>query len=746
MKNLLTSKYVRILGISLIMVLAIALFAGIASADQPNYYPDVDEDTYGDENAEPVHSNPHGDLVENNLDCDDTDGNINPDTVWYLDGDADGYSEGTSAGPQCSRPTNYYYAGELTATSGDCDDSEGTVYPGATEVADDSIDQNCNGYDLVTYYQDYDTDTYGNTSVSQQVDGEQPAGYVTNDDDCDDTDIDVNPDADEIVGDGIDNNCDGTNPSTIQAAINAATSGDTIKVIAGTYYENVDFIGKALTVQSISGKASTTINASASGSVVSFKSYEGADSILDGFTITNGAGTNDGGNYYGGGIYIKNSSPSIKNCTITGNSVANSGGGIYSKIFNPYEASPDIYNCTINYNTAGEAGGGISFGGGGSGTSTPSISYSTISYNTATTSYGGGIFSVHNETTIDHCLIDNNTSGYRGAGYYFSGISRTSTCSDTTISNNTAESAGGGVACSDGSCTLSFTDCTFSGNEVTNGHGGGIYVTATITFSGSNTISGNSASHAGGGIYIASNSTISGCTIEDNTATDGGGIYGGCTTVSDCTIRGNSADYGGGIYSYVISYITNCFISDNDTVYKGAGGFHHNADTEYTNCTITDNTASGYSGGGIHIEWYSDVVLTNCTISNNSANDAGGGLFLLSSSTADILNSIIWGNTADAPAEDAFISEGSSMDINYSDFDPNKFYDMGTLTGSNNINEDPVFVDDDNVDISLRDYHLTSSSGDVVDGGTATGAPSDDIDGDTRDSYPDMGSDEYIAP
>lgn len=57
---------------------------------------------------------------------------------------------------------------------------------------------------------------------------------------------------------------------SIQAGINAANSGDTVLVAPGTYYENIDFLGKAITLQSQSGAAVTTINGQNSGSVVTF--------------------------------------------------------------------------------------------------------------------------------------------------------------------------------------------------------------------------------------------------------------------------------------------------------------------------------------------------------------------------------------------------------------------------------------------------------------------------------------------
>ena len=71
---------------------------------------------------------------------------------------------------------------------------------------------------------------------------------------------------------------------------------------------------KAVTIKSIAGPASTILNGSGGGSVVIFNSSAQRDTILDGFTITNGWAE------YGGGIVcLENASPSIKNNLIVDN-------------------------------------------------------------------------------------------------------------------------------------------------------------------------------------------------------------------------------------------------------------------------------------------------------------------------------------------------------------------------------------------------------------------------------------------
>ncbi|GAI06422.1 unnamed protein product, partial [marine sediment metagenome] len=217
--------------------------------------------------------------------------------------------------------------------------------------------------------------------------------------------------------------------TTIQAAINAANDDDTVLVADGVYTgkgnRDIDFRGKAITVRSENGPNNCIIDCN--GTEVYphrgfyFYSGEDANSIVDGFTITNGYAM------WGGGIYCNQSSPTVVNCTFSGNLVYSSscgdprvayGGGMYN-----YGGSPTITNCTFSGNSAYGSyyvhGGGM-FNHGGS----PKITNCTFSGNSAYgidhvygSVCGGGILTRNGNPTLTNCIFIGNSADYGGAIY-----------------------------------------------------------------------------------------------------------------------------------------------------------------------------------------------------------------------------------------------------------------------------------------------------------------------------------------
>ncbi len=226
---------------------------------------------------------------------------------------------------------------------------------------------------------------------------------------------------------------------TIQAGIDASVNADTVLVQPGTYYENINYNGKNITVASLfltiqdtAYISQTIIDGNQNGSVVIFENGEDSTAVLIGFSITNG---ND---YMGGGINCSNSAgPMLVNLLVFGNYAEFGGGGIKTTY-----CSPDLYliNSKIYNNVVSGFGGG--YGGGiYSSTSRMRIENSEITCNSA--SYGGGIyFNYDNHSNLINLIISNNSADVGGGIYsYNSDI----ILENIIIHNNQASSIGGGI-------------------------------------------------------------------------------------------------------------------------------------------------------------------------------------------------------------------------------------------------------------------------------------------------------------
>jgi parallel beta-helix repeat protein/predicted outer membrane repeat protein len=228
--------------------------------------------------------------------------------------------------------------------------------------------------------------------------------------------------------------------ATIQAAIDAATAGDTIYVAANTYSEDITLVDEVDVLGA--GASVTIIYGSHTGPVVQADGV-GAGTTFDGFTVTNGAAG------VGGGMYNNNSSPLVSNCVFTGNSATLNGGGMY----NYDHSSPMVTNCVFTGNSAGNWGGGIDC----QEYSSPIITNCVIANNSAGNS-GGGIYShMTPAPIITNNTIVKNSAGNSGGGIGVNGATDKPVITNNIIYDNTATN-GSGVYCANPPLDIDYND------------------------------------------------------------------------------------------------------------------------------------------------------------------------------------------------------------------------------------------------------------------------------------------------
>jgi hypothetical protein len=414
---------------------------------------------------------------------------------------------------------------------------------------------------------------------------------------------------------------------TIQDAIDIARGGDAVVVRPGTYVENIDFLGKGITVRSETGPDSTIIDGNQAGSVVIFGTTEGPESILQGFTIRNGQASN------GGGIYCNGSSPTITENIIRSNSVSVSGGGIYNN-----ESSPTISANVITENSAVAGGGGLFFTACDSSTITDNVISENVSMEPEA---GGGISLYRSTLIIDNCVIDNNV---------FAGIScfccNPSDPFSTIILVNSSVTGniGSGIA----GCNLhtEITNCVISDNTWN-----GLY-SYVYTWSTTNSSRGN---------------RIENTIISDNEGTGlvgGGNWFGTSFNLINSILVGNGSGSCGGVevlWSGV--YFTNSIVWGNSGYQAcGWGDEDGGSNLTFEYSDVQDGLGGVYEDGWGRLYWLDGMIEEDPLFFNP---DHGAYQLVLSSPCID---------TGDPSIPDACLPPGRDGPRS----------DMGVYGGANN--------------------------------------------------------------
>jgi hypothetical protein len=329
---------------------------------------------------------------------------------------------------------------------------------------------------------------------------------------------------------------------TIQQAIAAATNGWEILVRPGTYLENINFLGKRISVRSTDGPGSTIIDGSQPtdpeyGSVVTFQGTETEQSILEGFTLTGGIGLLQDKQWRrGGGIFIGGRTspmprPTIRNNVIVRNQAVN-GGGVYC-----FYAFPTFTDCVIAENTA-SSGGGFWFRLDGP---TP-IERCEIRDNVAT-AYGGGVFAIVGPRITDTTLVGNRADV--GGGAIFDTFPSTTAIRCSFLDNQAPQ--GGALYTYDLGGGFLMQGCRFLDNKAEDG--GVLYAddsnSTSSTFE-SCLLARNRATRRGGAIYLGGSDnvvTLVACTVVQNEALEeGGAIFSAGARILSSIVWDNAPD------------------------------------------------------------------------------------------------------------------------------------------------------------------------------------------------------------
>ena len=166
---------------------------------------------------------------------------------------------------------------------------------------------------------------------------------------------------------------------------------------------------RTVTVPSSAGPEKTIIDGRERGTVVTFDSGEEDDSVLEGFTITNGlAVSSEDTIEHGGGIQLISSGPTIRDCILLANHATGDGGGIYCFAA---RSRPVIENVVFQGNTADGQGGALCVVSG-----RPHLSNCLFSKNEAAN--GGAISASYQaRMVLDNCTVADNSAHQAGALY-----------------------------------------------------------------------------------------------------------------------------------------------------------------------------------------------------------------------------------------------------------------------------------------------------------------------------------------
>ncbi|MFP6854854.1 MAG: hypothetical protein VB980_03660, partial [Opitutales bacterium] len=397
----------------------------------------------------------------------------------------------------------------------------------------------------------------------------------------------------------------------------------------------------------------------------------------------------------GGAIRVDGGSLHDLNGTFTANTTASSSGGA----IRASNVSMSLTHSSFTSNQAAFSGGAIR-----SVDSNFTSNGGTFSLNSSTGS-GGGAIEVENGSFHDaNGSYSNNSAGLGGGAMRWTNT--TGSIQDSNFTENQNPTSNGGGAFYLSNASPGFSNCRFTRNGTSaNNHGGAVKMLGSSSNFNNCVFTRNySQTNSGGAIYADASSSPSFTNNEfrfNHSVQLGGAIFAECNlNLAGGLFLGNYADSGGGVATQgsVSCSFSNIRILGNESNSSGSssGGFAYfntgSTGSTFVNCAISGNKSLGRNGV------YKPTGATrfvNCSIVGNVSGDLGGIAILFAGDSIAMDNSIIWGNAATSGGNDVHVNSGTAS-ANYSLFNPAQ--SVGSISGSNNLNSDPLFTDANGTD------------------------------------------------